>query len=119
MKTKKGRYHLIVSLLVASLFIFPGLLKDAQAQEDIKRMRLLRTERKPHIDTVTIENKAEKNRFIFVGDRKYRVSPGAVILGYDGKEIPLGQLPAPCKAEISYRYGGPHSYPMVEKILLK
>lgn len=71
------------------------------------------------VNVFTIEDKADKYRFIFVGERRFRVSPTATILDYRGESIPLSSLPVPCRAKITYYLFGDNRDPLVEKIQQK
>ena len=71
------------------------------------------------VNVFTIEDKADKYRFIFVGERRFRVSPTATILDYNGESIPLSSLPVPCRAKVTYYLFGDNRDPLVEKIQQK
>jgi len=71
------------------------------------------------VKVFTIEDKADKYRFIFVGERRFRVSPTATILDYNGESIPLSYLPIPCRAKVTYYLFGDNRDPLVEKIQQK
>ena len=68
---------------------------------------------------VTIDDKAENYRLIFVGERRFRISPSAKILDYAGNPIPLKFFLVPCKAKITYRLFGDNRDPQVDKIQLQ
>ena len=68
---------------------------------------------------VEIDNKVAKYSFIFVGERRFRVSSTTTILDHSRKRITLELLPIPCRAKITYRLFGDNRDPMVEKIQLK
>lgn len=71
------------------------------------------------VATVTINEKSAPYNYIFVGERRYTVSPSAAILDHRGRTMPLWALPVPCGARISYRQYGDHRAPFVEKIQLR
>ena len=71
------------------------------------------------VGVFTIEDKADKYNFIFIGERRFRVSPTATILDYRGESIPLSSLPVPCRAKITYHLFGDNRDPLIEKIQQK
>ena len=68
----------------------------------------------------TIESVEPAYNYIFIGERRFRVSPTAAILDNSGrKSLPLRLLPLPCKAMVTYHLYGDHRDPLVVKIHLK
>ncbi len=67
----------------------------------------------------TIGEIAVKYNIIFVGERRFRVTPTATILDYLGQNIPLSLIPVPSRAEITYRLLGYNKEPLVDRIQLK
>jgi hypothetical protein len=67
---------------------------------------------------VTIQDKDGERGFIFVGERRFRVSTTAKILGYRGEELSLKLLPLPCRAKIVYQLFGDNRHPLVQRIQL-
>ena len=68
---------------------------------------------------VDIDDKTDKYNAIFVGERRFRVSPTAAILDINKKEIPLSLVPIPCRAKIEYFLFGDHREPLIKSIQLK
>ena len=71
------------------------------------------------VSIVTIDAKADKYNFVFVGERRFRVPNTATILNRVGRSITLRSLPVPCKAEITYLLFGDNRDPLIEKIQLE
>jgi len=67
----------------------------------------------------TIDEIAVKYNIIFVGERRFRVTPTATILDYQGQNIPLSLIPVPSRAEITYRLLGYNKEPLVDRVQLK
>jgi hypothetical protein len=63
------------------------------------------------VEVATIDGKAHEYNYIFINERRFRVSPSARIIDYGCRERPLSWLPTPCRAEITFR--------LVEKIKLE
>jgi hypothetical protein len=68
---------------------------------------------------MTIDDKADKYDFIFVGERRFQVPPSALILNRYGRKIGLEELRVPCKATVTYQLFGDHRDPLVEKIRVR
>ncbi|MFC1823191.1 hypothetical protein ACFL9T_10830 [Thermodesulfobacteriota bacterium] len=68
---------------------------------------------------VKINDIDEKRRFIFVDERRFRVSTTAAILNHRGQAVLLKHLRVPCKASIVYHLFGDTRDPLVEKIQLR
>ena len=115
MKRRKQYLALSTTLFsaLATIFLF-GIIAQAHAEEPpINPVNPLM------VSMVTINDKADKYNFIFVGERRFRVSHTATILNYRGKSISLRLLPIPCSAEITYHLFGDNRDPLVQKIQLK
>jgi hypothetical protein len=71
------------------------------------------------VRVVSIVTKSADFHYVFIGERRFRVSTSAEIIDRDGREIPLGRLATPCSAEVTYRLFGDHRDPMIYKIRMK
>lgn len=101
-------------VLVMSLFFMTGQMEQARAQKNgvlpAGDVRVL---------TVEIDGMDVKHNFIFITERRFRVSHTAAILNVRGEKIPFKLLRVPSRAEITYRLFGDNRDPLVEKIQLK
>lgn len=112
-KPNPGLYPTLFATLVL-IFLPITMLDHAHAGRPVMLSR-----NDLRVSTVTIDNMADKYNFIFVGERRFRVSPTAAILDYSGKSIPLGFLPIPCRAKMTYHLFGDNRDPLVIKIQLR
>ncbi len=117
MKRRKQHSNLLLKTLYTSLTVI--LLSMIIAQEALAKTPVAMPTNLFEVGVFTIEDKADKYRFIFVGERRFRVSPTATILDYNGESIPLSSLPVPCRAKITYYLFGDNRDPLVEKIQQK
>ena len=114
---KKTEPDLLSKTVCASLALI--LLSMIMVQEALAGRSANKSAVPLMVKVFTIEDKADKYRFIFVGERRFRVSPTATILDYNGESIPLGYLPVPCRAKVTYYLFGDNRDPLVEKIQQK
>jgi hypothetical protein len=111
-KGKKIRYVILCLCAVVLAVSFPSIVSardDTKPQPGPDPSLLIQ-------DTVTIDDKAESFRYIFVKERRFRVSETAVILDYNGKKMTLMDLPIPVRAKISFRLFGDNRHPIINKI---
>ena len=70
-------------------------------------------------EVVEITEIVEKYNFIFVGERRFRVSTTAGILDRNGENIQLRLLPVPVRAKLTYQLFGENRDPLVIKIQVR
>ena len=116
MKREKQHSGLSAVLVAAAIVIFLPILLIAHAHAEPPVILSMNTLK---VRTVQIDGKSDKYNFIFVCERRFRVSPTASILNYRGENIPLKRLPIPCRAKITYHLFGDNRDPFVEKIQLR
>ena len=50
------------------------------------------------VHVAAIKSKSPETNYIFIGERRFRVSDTAEIIGYGARRIPLTRLPTPCRS---------------------
>ena len=114
---KKAKQRLLLCTALVGLLFFTPVSKS-NARETPKVPENV-AEKLKMVAVVRIDGKSAEYNYIFINERRFRVSPDAEIIDYGGSERPLSWLPTPCRAEITYRMYGDHRHPLVEKIVLK
>ena len=117
MKSRKPYFNNLLKASIFSIFIlfFSMFIPHAYTEEP----KTLPPGVTVRTSIFTIGEIAVKYNIIFVGERRFRVTPTATILDYLGQNIPLSLIPVPSRAEITYRLLGYNKEPLVDRIQLK
>jgi len=120
MKSREQYFNLLTTACIFSVFIlffsiFTMFIPQAYTEEP----KTLPPGNTVRTSIFTIGEIAVKYNIIFVGERRFRVTPTTTILDYQGQNIPLNLIPVPSKAEITYRLLGYNKEPLVDRIRLK
>ncbi|MEW6669610.1 MAG: hypothetical protein AB1512_30740 [Thermodesulfobacteriota bacterium] len=118
MKTKRRRCRLIriwlAVLCMASLFTVASS-PQAWARGPQKPFPGHQMQKRQ----LTINEKSPDYNYIFVGERRFKVSTSAEILDRRGRKLSLQDLRVPCSANITYQMPGDNRDPMVHRIQLR
>ncbi|MBW1803446.1 MAG: hypothetical protein JRJ85_22290 [Deltaproteobacteria bacterium] len=116
MKKEKQHHRLFRTQFATLVFIFATIFMIAPSHA---AGPVIASMNEAMVHEVIIDNMAPDFNYVFIGERRLRVSPGAAIKDHNGKSIPLRLLPVPCRARMTYRIFGDHRDPLVLKIRLR